>query len=261
MDLFHHNITFVTLVTFGTFLTTSGLSIATNQTVGRDLDHSRQCIVVLTDGWTSSSGALSAFERGEPATAWKQRGRGFPVVVGKNGLGQGRGIIQLEFNGAPNKKEGDNRAPAGIFRLSSAFGYAPNRSAYWMKLAYQMLTKQTEGIDDPDSHYYNKVVDRTKVPQVDWRSSERMRRDDILYKWGMIIDHNPDAIPGAGSCIFLHIWKNGSTPTTGCTAMSERNLLQLLRWLDPHQRPILIQMPRANYRSIRTKYGLPSGHW
>ena len=63
--------------------------------------------------------------------------------------------------------------------------------------------------------------------------SEKMLRDDGLYKWGVFVEHNPAAAPGAGSCIFLHIWKDSTTPTTGCTAMAEKDLVKLLRWLDP----------------------------
>ena len=248
-------ITFVTLLTLPSFLCI--VPIATNQAATRELDRSRQCIVVSTNDWASTNGVLHAFERAETTASWKKQSPEFAVVVGKNGLGPGRGLIRLDFKGAPGKKEGDDRAPAGIFHLTSAFGYASARSAAWVKLPYQALSKQIESIDDPNSHYYNRLVDRSKVRQIDWRSSERMRRDDILYKWGVMVDHNPVAIPGAGSCIFLHIWKNSSAPTTGCTAMPESDLLRLLRWLDPARHPILVQMPRAAYQSIQSKYGLP----
>jgi L,D-peptidoglycan transpeptidase YkuD (ErfK/YbiS/YcfS/YnhG family) len=245
-------ITFVTLLT----LLVCIAPIATSRAATRELDRSRQCVVVLTNDWASITGVLDAFERRETSASWKKQGSEFVVVVGKNGLGQGRGLIRLDFKGAPQKEEGDDRAPAGIFRLSSAFGYAPARSAAWVKLPHLALSRQTEGIDDRHSHYYNKLVDRSKVGQIDWHSSERMRRDDILYKWGVMVDHNPAAIPGAGSCIFLHIWKNSSAPTAGCTAMPESDLVRLLRWLDPARHPILVQMPRAVYQSIRSKYGL-----
>ena len=231
--------------------------IATSLAATRELDRSRQCIVVLTNNWASTNGVLYAFERAETTASWKKQSPEFAVVVGKNGLGPGRGLIRLDFKGASHKKEGDDRAPAGIFRLTSAFGYESARSAAWVKLPYLALSKQIEGIDDPNSHYYNTLVDRSKVTQIDWRSSEKMRRDDILYKWGVIVDHNPAAIPGAGSCIFLHIWKNSSAPTTGCTAMPESDLLRLLRWLDPARHPILVQMPRTDYQSIWSKYDLP----
>ena len=248
-------ITFVTLLT----LLISSLPIATSRAATPELDRSRQCVVVLTNDWASTTGLMLAFDRGEDAGSWKKNGPEFAVVVGKNGLGQGSGLISLDFKGAPPKREGDDRAPAGIFSLSSAFGYATAGSAAWIKLPYLALSKQTEGVDDPNSHYYNKLVDRSKVAQIDWRSSEKMRRDDILYKWGVIVDHNPTAIPGTGSCIFLHIWKNSSAPTAGCTAMPESDLLRLLRWLDPAWHPILVQMPRAAYQAIQSKYGLPPG--
>jgi L,D-peptidoglycan transpeptidase YkuD (ErfK/YbiS/YcfS/YnhG family) len=200
---------------------------------------------------------MHSFERSGAAAGWKARGTGIAVVTGKNGLGRGRGLVRVGFEAAPDKKEGDDRAPAGIFRLSSAFGYAPARSARWVKLRYLPLTKQIEGIDDPNSRFYNKLVDRSKTAKIDWRSSEQMRRDDVRYKWGVVVDHNSAAIPGAGSCIFLHVWKNSTTPTTGCTAMAETDLVKLLRWLDPAVHPILVQMPRDNYPAFQTRFGLP----
>src|ERR1700730_10811088 len=243
---------------FSLLLLACSWPIATGRTAASELDRSRQCVVVLTDNWASPTGVMHSFERGETTASRKERGHGIAVVVGRNGLGQGRGLIRLDFDGAPDKREGDDRAPAGIFRLSSAFGYATAHSAAWIKLPYLALSKQVEGIDDPNSRYYNKLVDRSKVAKIDWRSSEEMRRDDVLYKWGVVVEHNPAAIPGAGSCIFLHIWKSSSAPTAGCTAMAESDLITLIRWLNPARRPILVQLPRAAYRSVRAKYGLPS---
>jgi D-alanyl-D-alanine dipeptidase len=242
---------------FSLLLLACSWPLATGRTATRELDRSRQCVVVLTDNWASTNGKMHLFERAGVTGAWKEQSPEFTVVGGKKGLGQGRGLVRLSLANAPDKKEGDDRAPAGIFRLSSAFGYAPVPSAHWIKLPYLALSKQVEGIDDAHSRYYNQLVDRSKVAKVDWRSSEQMRRDDVLYKWGVVVDHNPDAIPGAGSCIFLHIWKSPASPTAGCTAMPERELVRLLRWLDPRHHPILVQMPRAVYGSIRTKYGLP----
>lgn len=221
---------------------------------------SRQCLVVLTDNWDAKKGVLRAFERNRATGAWKDRGPEIPVVVGKKGLGQGLGLAVMEFKSAPRKKEGDNKAPAGIFRLSSAFGYAPRRSARWIKLPYLPLSKTIEGVDDPKSRYYTQLVDRRKIAHPDWHSSEQMLRNDALYKWGAVVEHNARAIPGGGSCIFLHIWKDSSTATAGCTAMREQDLVTLLRWLDPKRRPVLIQMTRAEYARLRPKYDLPPEH-
>ncbi|HEV2839823.1 MAG TPA: L,D-transpeptidase family protein [Chthoniobacterales bacterium] len=242
------------------FLVLCSWPIATGWAATRGLDHSLQCIVVLTEDWVSTAGVMRSFERNGSTDKWKERHSALPVVVGKKGLGLGRGLVRLNLRGAPPKKEGDDKGPAGIFRLSSAFGYAPARSAGWVRLPYLALSKRIEGIDDPRSLYYNQLVDRSKVAKVDWRSSEQMRRDDVRYKWGVVVDHNRAAIPGAGSCIFLHVWQSPSTATAGCTAMRERDLVALIRWLDPARHPVLVQMPRAAYRSIQRKYGLPPDH-
>jgi D-alanyl-D-alanine dipeptidase len=231
--------------------------LASGRAATRELDRSNQCVVVLANDWTSTTGVLQAFERAGAKASWKEHGPGLAVVLGKNGLGQGLGLVRLDFKHAPKKQEGDNRAPAGIFRLSYAFGYAPVYETIGIGIPYMPLTTQTEGIDDPKSRYYNRLVDRAGVVAVDWRSSEKMRRDDDLYKWGVVVEHNPAPIPGAGSCIFLHVWKNSSTATAGCTAMPERDMERLIRWLDHSREPILVQMPRANYRAIRARYGLP----
>jgi L,D-peptidoglycan transpeptidase YkuD (ErfK/YbiS/YcfS/YnhG family) len=220
------------------------------------LRDSRQCLLVVAPNWSSTTGVLRGFERASTTSDWKMRGNTVPVVLGKNGLGWGLGLIDTKSRAGPRKIEGDNKVPAGIFRLGPAFGYV--RRAAWMKLQYVPLTTESEGVDDPRSHYYNQLVDRSKVSKVDWRTSEQMRRADDLYKWGVFVAHNSVATPGAGSCIFLHVWKNSSTPTTGCTAMAESDLLRLLRWLAPNSHPVLVQMPRADYEAFQRDLILPA---
>ena len=220
------------------------------------LQPSRQCLVVVAPDWNAKTGVLRAFERKSSRSDWQPHAAAIPVVLGKSGLAWGRGLG--DFNATVRKVEGDNKAPAGIFRLGPAFGYAPKSEARWIKLAYVALTNRTEGIDDAQSRYYNQLVDRSKVAKVDWRSSEQMLRNDVLYKWGVFVAHNPAATPGAGSCIFLHIWKNSGAATAGCTAMPEPDLVNLLRWLDPAARPVLVQMPRQEYEMVRGKLNLPS---
>lgn len=222
------------------------------------LRQSRQCLVVVSRDWNAKTGLLRAYERKNSRSEWHIHGPEIPVVLGKKGLAWGRGLMNPPTGPGPVKIEGDNRVPAGVFRLGQAFGYAPARSARWVKLPYLPLTKQIEGIDDPQSRYYNRLVDRSKVARVDWRSSEKMRRDDILYKWGIVVAHNTPASPGAGSCIFFHIWKDAKTATAGCTAMPEQNVVGLLHWLDPAAHPVVIQMPRQNYDSLRTGLQLPA---
>jgi len=230
-------------------------SVMTGSAAPNPLRQSRQCVVVVAPGWNSKTGVLRAFEGTEGA--WNMQGNAIPVVLGKKGLGRGRGMLDGKNESGPRKVEGDNRAPAGIFRLGPAFGYATAARARWIKLRYVPLTPESEGVDDPHSRYYNQLVNRSKVTRVDWKSSEQMLRADVLYKWGLVVAHNPAATPGAGSCIFMHIWKNSASPTVGCTAMAEPDLLRLLRWLDPKAHPVLVQMPRREYDESRLEFGLP----
>jgi L,D-peptidoglycan transpeptidase YkuD (ErfK/YbiS/YcfS/YnhG family) len=62
------------------------------------------------------------------------------------------------------------------------------------------------------------------------------------YKYGIVVDHNhideEGAVKSAGSCIFIHI---KDIPTAGCTVMSEAQIKEILRWLDPKAEPLLVQ--------------------
>ena len=121
-------------------------------------------------------------------------------------------------------------------------------------------------MDDPASAYYNRVFDAdTLSAAMDWRSAESMRRDlapgDDLYRWGLVVRYNDQAEAGAGSCIFLHVWRGPGSPTAGCTAMAEEDLLAILAWLDPKPvqgaGPLLIQGTRAYLESLRAEGVLP----
>src|SRR5256714_2926685 len=125
---------------------------------------SRQCLVVVAENWNAKTGVLRAFERTSARNSWQPHGRAVPVVLGKRGMAWGRGLI--DFKAAARKVEGDNKAPAGVFRLGPAFGYAPKASARWIRPPYVQLTKNTEGVDDPRARHFKKAVYRFRVPQV-----------------------------------------------------------------------------------------------
>jgi len=221
------------------------------------LSRSRQCLLVVTPSWQSTNGVLAIFERAQDGAIWLQRGGNIPVVVGKNGLAWGRGIAGLQTFRGPVKREGDERAPAGIFRLSSAFGYGPVNEVRHIKLPYVALTEQSEAIDDPTSRYYNQLVERSRISAPDWHSSEKMRLPGNPYRWGIVIDHNTPPVKGAGSCIFLHVWRGPARPTSGCTAMAEQNLKALLAWLDPQANPVIVQLPFQEFERLRSDWHLP----
>src|SRR6266568_963642 len=174
------------------------------------LQSSTQVRIVTTSDWNSSEGVLRRYERARPSGRWKAVGIPVSVVLGKNGLGWGVGVMPtnnepVHAETDPVKREGDGKAPAGIFRLASMFGYAPQPPAGW-RMPYVSLTPSSECVDDSKSKFYNRVIDRAIVSS-DWNSSEQMLRTDKLYRWGIVVSHNANpAIPGRGSCIFMHIW-------------------------------------------------------
>lgn len=220
------------------------------------LAQAQQLIVVTTRGWNEVPGTLQRYERKGVRASWQAVGTAVPIVVGRNGLGWGRGVSAPVKGDGPVKHEGDGRAPAGVFTLESAFGYAPADSATWLKLPYRRATSTYECVDDTTSRYYNQTLERATVAP-DWHSSEIMRRADNAYRWGVIVAHNMPARAAGGSCIFLHIWSGPTKGTAGCTAMAEPHLLAVMRWLDPARHPRLVQLTDTEYALLRSRWALP----
>jgi len=186
------------------------------------------------------------------------------VVVGKSGLAWGLGIAPSGYaenadvaaSGEPVKHEGDGRSPAGVFALGEAFGYAASAPSGW-KMPYLPLTASMECVDDAHSKFYNRTLDRGSVSP-DWKSSEQMRRMDEFYRWGVIVEHNAAPVrPGGGSCIFLHIWGGKGQGTVGCTAMAQPQLEAVIGWLDPANHPLLVQLPRRQYKRLKKQWQIP----
>ena len=185
---------------------------------------SRQLAVVTTPNADAIDGTLQRYARATTHDAWTKVGDPIAIVVGRNGL-------------AADKHEGDGRAPAGIFNIGPAFGFAAEATD--LSLPYVQLQPTTECVDDTNSIHYNTIVDRATATPVDWTSSEKMREVQ-QYRRGAVVQYNTPPSPGAGSCIFLHIWGGPSHGTAGCTAMSAADLDVLLRWLSPSLNPRLM---------------------
>ena len=218
----------------------------------------RQMILVLTDSIKSTDGNLLYFERESEKSQWHQISNIIPVVLGRNGLGWGRGLNSIDLSKLPMKTEGDGRSPAGLFKLSSAFGYANAEEMKELKIPYITITEMLECIDDIKSSHYNQLILRNEIEEVDWQSSEKMYFADIWYQQGVIIDHNTNPIiNGAGSCIFLHNWSLPDETTAGCTEMEPANLKKIIYWLDSSANPVLVQLTKRLYNEYQQSWGLP----
>jgi D-alanyl-D-alanine dipeptidase len=236
---------------------------------------SLQAIVVRTKDWTAVQAKITLYERLSGNEQWRSVGPGFQAVVGKKGMGWGRGIFDpADATGSSFRKEGDKRSPAGIFTIGNTFGITPTayaKKTLNLKMPYIHITESTQCVGDGVSEYYNMIVD-TKSVTPDWideSANELMFldaiRDEAAYKWGFFIDNNSNKNPlnsmkrdkVSGSCIFMHIWKGDGTGTSGCTATDEVNLKKVISWLDYKKTPLIIQLPDSEYARLKNKWQLP----
>jgi D-alanyl-D-alanine dipeptidase len=222
----------------------------TSPDAGTALAGSQQLIVVTSKDWNDSRGTAQRYTR--EGRRFRKDGEAFAVMLGKNGMAWGKGLNSVEPGADPVKREGDGKAPAGVFKLGTAFGYDATAAT---PLPYLALTPSIECVDDSRSARYNELVDGAQTAK-DWTSSEQMRNEPG-YRQGIVIEHNTPATPAAGSCIFFHIWRSPTSPTAGCTAMDQANIARLLEWLDPRRAPLLVQMPEAQYAQWRERWNLP----
>lgn len=218
-----------------------------------------QLIVVTVADWNTVAGRMQRFERAAGASAWRPVGTPQPVVIGRNGAAWGLGLHPPQADG-PQKREGDGRAPAGVFSLGDAFGYADRVAT---GLPYRPMTASHWCMDVPASPLYNRIVDAREVGADAVRgSSEPMRLDlhgkgDQRYARGFVIEHNAGDVPGMGSCIFAHLWSRPESSTAGCTAMSDASMDGLLGWLREDAYPVFVLLPQAEYQRLRRAWQLP----
>lgn len=220
---------------------------------------SRQMVVVTVPDWNAIHGRLQRYERLQGNDAWHAVGTPQPVVIGRNGAAWGLGLHPAQASG-PQKREGDGRAPAGVFSLGDAFGYA---ELVPTGLPYRPMTRSHWCMDVAASPLYNRIVDAAEVGEAAVAgSSEPMRLDlhsngSQSYREGFVIEHNAGNVPGMGSCIFAHLWKTPDTPTAGCTAMAETSMGPLLGWLREDAYPVFVLLPQAEYARLARQWSLP----
>ncbi|MCL1499581.1 L,D-transpeptidase family protein [Xanthomonas nasturtii] len=222
------------------------------------LNQARALIVVTTPDWNSTQARLQAFKRVDGE--WQPAAASFAVALGRHGSAWGEGLHPAQTQG-PQKREGDGRSPAGVFAIGPAFGYAPSIDS---AMPYQPMSATHYCMDVPSSPLYNRIVDATQVGEAAVAgSTEPMRLDlrhagDARYSEGLVIAHNPKAIPGRGSCIFAHLWRTPGQFTAGCTAMAAADMQRLLAWLKPDDHPLFVLLPRAEYARLHAAWQLPA---
>jgi L,D-peptidoglycan transpeptidase YkuD (ErfK/YbiS/YcfS/YnhG family) len=218
----------------------------------------RQLVVGVAPDWDASTVQLQRFERSS-AGRWKAVGAPFPGRLGAQGLVWGRGINPRTPDMA-DKAEGDNRSPAGVFRLRQAFGY----DAAWAaqtKLPYVTVGPRDLLVEDPSSPLYNTHVRLDHDPSTSFERAQRMVRGDPAHRLQVLIEHNktPRPLSGKGSAVMFHTWRRaGAQATAGCTSMADQDLDKLVSWLDPWKAPTYVLLPADEYLGRAVTWSLPA---
>ncbi|PHS58489.1 MAG: hypothetical protein COB17_02630 [Sulfurimonas sp.] len=206
-----------------------------------------QIILVISDNLNSSKAKLRCFEDNEQVFDT------IDVNIGKNGLALGIGKIPLKQKIIQILKyEGDKKAPIGIFKLTHVFGY---KKVHKLNMPYLYADKDLICVDDSKHKNYNQIISMSSLKAGNKaKSFEYMRRDDLQYELGIVVEHNKAQIKGRGSCIFLHVQKSIDKPTAGCTSMPYKDLKKIITWLNISKNPLLIQIPKSLLKELLNLY-------
>jgi L,D-peptidoglycan transpeptidase YkuD (ErfK/YbiS/YcfS/YnhG family) len=188
-------------------------------------------LIVVSSPTYDPPGYLASFRsyaRTGPAAPWK------PVFATWQAE-TGRGHLLAV------RREGDGATPVGVFAFGpTIYGNSPDPGG--VHEAYHRLVCGDWWDEDRYSSRYNRFV---HVPCGSTppfaASSEALWTDTFVYAYFAVIEFNIDpTIGGAdapGSGIFLHAWENG--PTHGCVALPLQDLVDVLRWLEPADHPVI----------------------
>ncbi|MBS5571689.1 MAG: L,D-transpeptidase family protein [Clostridiales bacterium] len=157
-------------------------------------------------------------ESGGLTLAWQTEG-----YVGRSGVAD-----------PTNRRAGDGTTPAGIYSLGECFGIYPAPDN--MTLPYTMVDEDDYWDGDSSSPTYNQHVKGSEMPDSwDASSSEHLIEYTISYNYCAMINFNVEpAVPGKGSCIFLHCTYPGSQSSSGCIAIPEEYMIKALQMMTDH---------------------------
>ena len=173
----------------------------------------RQLIVVSSPAADSPVATLTAYQR--DGAHWREVLGPVRADLGELGVG------------AP--QDDVFRTPAGTFPLGQAFGREPNPGT---RMPYFQATDEDWWDEDVDSPTYNTHV---HAAEIDSDDAENLYDSGGIYDYAVLIDHNPERIPGRSAGIFLHV--SDGEPTWGCVAIARDQMRSVLEWLDPAAQP------------------------
>ena len=135
----------------------------------------------------------------------------FKCALGKAGIGN-------------KKREGDNITPKGTFKIVKIYYRSDRIKKIYSKFKAIEITKNMGWCDDPNSKYYNQLIN---LPSR--YGHEKLFKVKNIYDIIVVLNYNmKPIIKNKGSAIFIHIAKKNYLPTKGCIALKKNDLLKLL---------------------------------
>ena len=198
-------------------------------------------MLVRSPDLASLSAQVQLYER-PSGKRWRSVGAPKPAVLGKNGMAWSFAHEGLA-EGAPLKREGDRRTPAGVFALGKPFGFAESDMAGYVPLRLG----EHYCVDDPASPHYNAVVTKAAAAGASGEDMAAMP----LYRRGLFVDYPTSREAKGGSCIFVHSWRSKSSGTAGCVALGEADVEALQRWSAGGKTLIAI-LPQSAWERLRS---------
>ena len=140
-----------------------------------------------------------------------------PAVIGKNGPGK--------------QSEGDVKTPLGTWTIGEAYGINddPGAQVPYTKITDDMYWCATGS----NGKNYNTLIYRSDDPDADYSEDEHLIDYPGVYNYLLYLGYNAPGAPYAGNAIFLHCWRGPDSPTGGCVAVSEEDMIKILQTVTP----------------------------
>ena len=138
----------------------------------------------------------------------------FRCALGKAGIGK-------------KSIEGDNLTPKGIYKIVNIYYRKDRIKKISSKFTPIKITKNMGWCDDPDSKYYNQLIN---LPSR--YSHEKLFKVKNIYDIIVVLNYNmKPIIKNKGSAIFIHVAKKNYKPTQGCISLKKQDLTKILSLL------------------------------
>ena len=191
-----------------------------------NIGDARQLVVVRTASDKANVGTLTTYEK--TGDVWKAARGPITTHIGRNGISY-------------DHHEGDGTTPFGIFTLTEMFGRNQDPG---VRFPYRQIGANDWWVSDSAATgYYNTWQVGPSNGRWSDAAGEHLADTGFAtaYRYATVIDYNRSPVrPGGGSAIFLHV---GSSPTSGCVAIAQADLVAIMRWLDPAMKPAIVIGP------------------